>query len=50
MKILSEQYFKKYSENVKDLHKKIENFTISTKELDFTYLTEVSSVFSSNIE
>ena len=50
MKILSELYFKKYSKNIKDLDKKIEKFTISTKELDFAYLTEVSSVFSSNIE
>lgn len=50
MKILTQLYFDKYSKNLKNLNKKIHNFNDSSKELDFAYLTEVSSVFSSNIE
>lgn len=50
MKILSDKYFKKYSVKLKGLEKKIEKFKNTSKELDFWYLTEASSVFSSNIE
>lgn len=50
MKILTDLYFKKYSEKINDLDKKIVKFNKNSKELDFWYLTEASSVFSSNIE
>lgn len=50
MEILSKQYFKNYKNSIKDLSKKLEIFKSSSKELNFEYLTETSSVFSSNIE
>ena len=50
MEILQEKYLKFYIENELDLEEKIMKFKDNSKNLDFTFLTESSSVFSSNIE
>jgi len=50
MKILKEKYLKQYIEISWNIEWKYNNFLQNSKELDFTYLTEISSVFSSNIE
>lgn len=50
MQLLSNTYFSKYKENRQNFSAKIADFTANSKDLDFDYLTESSSVFSSNIE
>ncbi len=50
LKILTNKYFKEYREKVWSLEEKIDKFLKTSKELDFKYLTEKSSVFSSKIE
>lgn len=50
MQILIEKYFKTYEKNLSDFHVHLEKWKVSSKELDFSYMTESSSVFSSNIE
>ena len=50
MKILKEKYFEKYKEKLDNFEEDIKIFGNSSKELNFDYLTESSSVYSSNIE
>jgi hypothetical protein len=50
MKILIDKYLKNYKEKVKDLNSKISIFNNSSKNFNFDYLIESSSVYSSNIE
>ncbi len=50
MEILTNKYFKKYKKNLINFDKKIEKFINNSKEFDFDYLTDASSVYSSNIE
>lgn len=50
MEILKENYLKIYTEKTLDLNENIKQFKRNSKNLDFTFLTESSSVFSSNIE
>ncbi len=50
MQILTEKYFEKYKKSLWDLEKYLENFKKTSKDLDFSYLLESSSVYSSNIE
>lgn len=50
IKILTLKYFEEYKKKIWNLDKKIENFIEKSSDLDFKYLTESSSVFSSNIE
>lgn len=50
MKILTDKYLKKYQESLKNFKSKYDLFLKNSKDLDFQYLTESSSVFSSNIE
>jgi Fic family protein len=50
MKILTDKYLKKYQESLKKFKIKYISFLKNSKNLDFQYLTESSSVFSSNIE
>jgi Fic family protein len=50
MKILIKKYISLYCENILNLQDNIKNFKDSSKNLDLNFLTESSSVFSSNIE
>lgn len=50
MKILTDKYLVKYCKLLKDLDENYKLFLSNSKKLDFKYLTESSSVFSSNIE
>ena len=50
MKILTKKYFETYKSELWDFSKNLEKFKNLSKELDFDYQTESSSVFSSNIE
>ena len=50
MKILTDKYLTKYIKSVKNLYENYKLFLSNSKKLDFKYLTESSSVFSSNIE
>ncbi len=50
MKILTAKYLQEYIHQTNILKQDIEFFLNASKTLDFTYLTESSSVYSSNIE
>jgi hypothetical protein len=50
MKILIDKYLESYKKKLTNFEKKIDNFYKKSKNLDFEYLTQTSSVFSSNIE
>jgi len=50
MKLLYKQYLKEYISKLPNLKEKLNNFKITSIDLDFDYLTKSSSVFSSNIE
>lgn len=50
MKILTKKYFSFYKKSLKDFQNKFDLFLEKWKDIDFEYLTQVSSVFSSNIE
>ena len=50
MKILTKKYFPEYKKNLKNFSNRYKNFLINSKDLDFEYLIQTSSVFSSNIE
>lgn len=50
MQILDTQYLKWYTKQLIDFTQNLESFYSSSQDLDFQYLTEASSVFSSNIE
>jgi hypothetical protein len=50
MKILTKKYFPEYKKNLKNFSNRYKNFLKNSKDLDFEYLTQTSSVFSSNIE
>lgn len=50
MKILTNKYFEKYKKNLENFKVNLESFKKSNIETDFDYLTESSSVYSSNIE
>ncbi|MBW7954761.1 Fic family protein [Candidatus Gracilibacteria bacterium] len=50
MKILRDKYLDEYNKKVIDINKKINNFLLFSKDFNFDYLIEASSVYSSNIE
>ena len=50
MKILTEKYLNTYKKSFSSLGEKITLFRENTRDMDFTFLIESSSVFSSNIE
>jgi len=50
MKILTNKYFEKYKNSLENFLDILDKLKISQKDLDFDYLTQSSSVFSSNIE
>jgi hypothetical protein len=50
MKILFSTYFDTFLSQHKDFDTQIQSFLEHSKELDFDYLIESSSVYSSNIE
>lgn len=50
MQILTLDYFLDYQNNLPEIVSSLEKFFLSSKELSFEYLTESSSVYSSNIE
>lgn len=50
MKILTDKYLEEYKKLTQNLELNFENFLINSSELNFEYLTESSSVYSSNIE
>lgn len=50
MKILSYKYIEEYKKSLVNFIDNLENFRNSSKKLDLNFLTESSSVFSSNIE
>ncbi len=50
MRILTDKYLEIYQKNLLDFAEDIEKFRLSSKTLDFSYMTESSSIFSANIE
>jgi hypothetical protein len=50
MKILTKKYFLEYQKNLKNFSERFKKFLNNSKDLDFEFLTQSSSVFSSNIE
>jgi len=50
MKILTDKYLKEYIKNTINFDNKIKDFLYISKEFNFDYLIESSSVYSSNIE
>ncbi|MBT3726766.1 hypothetical protein HOG21_03560 [bacterium] len=50
MKILTDKYLSNFKKSNNDLLINIEKFKMDSKELNFDYLTQASSVYSSNIE
>lgn len=50
MKILDENLFKEYKNNIWDLKKNIDLFLKNSKDISFDFLVQTSSVYSSNIE
>ena len=50
LKILTNKYLSNYKKDIWDLKQIFEKFLVDSKDLDFKYLTETSSIFSSRIE
>jgi len=50
LNILTDKYFSDYKKSIWDFKQKFDNFLLNSKALDFWYLLESSSVFSSRIE
>jgi hypothetical protein len=50
LQILQKKYLENYKKKLINFEKDFQNFLLLSKTLDFDFLTESSSVFSSNIE
>lgn len=50
MKILKDKYLDEYNKKAININEKINNFLLFSKDFNFDYLIEASSVYSSNIE
>lgn len=50
MKILTDKYLEIYAKGTSNLDTLLATFRLSSKDMDFEYLTETSSIYSANIE